>query len=475
MTDTDELVTLRAQNEALHDQVRQLVRLDRQLFQSQHEIDRQLQRIHRVNRFALDAAATFGVAEILHLALLAILDSTTLEQGVAFHHTDDDVLVPVASAALPGLEAPEPARQGERIPADAPQIIHIFRRGALPEPRLAPFVLAFERVFPPADPTNNGLFLYLPAPAMQDRALGALLIFKSDPSVISPHDRLPTNADAPFFELFAGHVGAALQAATLSNELERRVARRTAELKHAQDQLVQAEKMAAVGTLVAGLSHELNNPITVILGFAQGLLRQTPGPSPQRSGLEAIERQARRCARLVTALLEFSHHEPLVQDPCALGGLLERVVQIARPRARLGEVTIELDLDPDDLPETLVCVGQLESALLSVVHNAIDASPPGLTVVARLRATPRGDRTGFLIELTDRGEGISAERLRRVFDPFYTTRPVGQGTGLGLSLARKIVESHDGTIDVHSTLGEGTTVAIWLPWRKPNEAAKPTA
>lgn len=462
MSDPADNTNLRAEMDALHDQVRQLVRLDRQLFRYQHTLDGQLQRIQRINRFALEAAQTTDTAVILDLALAAVLDTSPLEFGVGLLR-QASALHLTTVRVLPGLEPSSSRGDRSSVSIDVAPTTPLIGRAAAELSHLGPLLDVFDATFPETR-CDDALFLYLPIPVGAPKPLAALLFCKPDPSMISAHEPLPTAEDLPFFELLAGHVGAALRAATFANELEQRVADRTARLKQAQDQLVHAEKMAAVGTLVAGLSHELNNPITVILGFAQGLLRNAPENTPLRGGLEAIERQARRCARLVSALLDFSQHEPLVEEPCALGELLERVATIARPRGLQRQVTLHVAPYDPDMPEALVCITQLESALLSIVHNAIDASPTEGIVTLRLSTTAH-QPAGFVFEIEDHGEGISPERMRRVFDPFYTTRPIGQGTGLGLSLARKIVDSHEGSIQVLSEPGRGTRVLVWLPLR----------
>jgi two-component system sensor kinase len=268
---------------------------------------------------------------------------------------------------------------------------------------------------------------------------------------------------------------AEIQAFTRS--LEERVEERTTALRSAneeldanlralratQEQLVQSGKLAAVGTLVAGLSHEINNPIAVILGHAQAQLRKLPNKDPLRRPMEAIERQALRSASLVRTLLDFARQSTGERTRVSVEKLLDEIVQLSHPLARRADVRLEGPLVASGTPELRVCKTEIESTVLNLVSNAIDASPRGSKV--EVRASPRDEdgRAGVSIEVKDAGPGIPPDVLPRIFDPFFTTKPEGKGTGLGLSLARQIVDAHGGTMHVDTREGEGTTMRVWLP------------
>jgi signal transduction histidine kinase len=285
-------------------------------------------------------------------------------------------------------------------------------------------------------------------------------------------------------EFLSALAGAALENAegflrveALSKTLERRVEERTEELRRSNDeltaslarlreaqaQLVQSGKMAAVGTLVAGLSHELNNPIGVILGFAQGVLVRLPETDKNRMAIVAIERESKRCAELVRALLDFSRRAPESRALVSPTKLLERVLRISASQAARRHVSIALDARDAALPDVLVNGPEIESALLNVVSNAVQASREATVVTARVSAVEVAGASVVEFAVTDQGPGISDDVLPRIFEPFFTTKPVGQGTGLGLSLARQIVEGHGGTMAVESRVGEGTTMFVRLP------------
>lgn len=262
-----------------------------------------------------------------------------------------------------------------------------------------------------------------------------------------------------------------------NHELEARVAMRTQELAHSnqelesslrrlnetQEQLIHAGKMAAVGGLVAGLSHELNNPLGIIVGYVQGLLRRTAATSPARESLLAIERQAQRCAHLVRSLLDFSRNKRDPREQIAIGPLVERVLELAAGHARRRRIELRW-VAPSPLPSLSACPQEIESALLNLLSNGIDATPPGGSVTLAAATIEDGDgRPGIELAVKDTGPGIPDHVLPHIFDPFFTTKPVGQGTGIGLSLTRQVVEAHQGRIEVDTCAGEGTTMRLWLP------------
>jgi signal transduction histidine kinase len=263
-------------------------------------------------------------------------------------------------------------------------------------------------------------------------------------------------------EYLATLAGAALENAegfqnvrAFSQELERRVAERT-------KQLMRAGRMAAVGTLVAGISHELNNPLAVILGYAQLMLAKTPSDAPLRSPVASIERQARRASELVKALLGFSHRQRDARTALAPADLIQNVMALLAGQPRTRGISIETRVTRD-VPEILGNRQEIESAILNLMANALDATPEGGKVELTVERAMNDDVVGVQLEIRDTGTGISADALPHVFDPFYTTKPPGEGTGLGLSITREIVMTHDGQIEVDSQPGVGTTMRVWLP------------
>jgi two-component system sensor kinase len=295
-------------------------------------------------------------------------------------------------------------------------------------------------------------------------------------------------------EFLATVAGAALENAegfsqiqAFSRVLETTVAERTAQLAKAnedltghlrklaetQDQLVQAGKMAAVGTLIAGLSHELNNPLAVILGNVQAILQKSEADDRLASPLKAIERQTLRCRHLVHTLLDFSHMKPSQRETVSPDALFTDIVELVTSKARTRQVQLRVEPAVEAVAPVHVSPQGIQSVLLNLISNAIDASAPGTAVVLSARPLARGKEAGIEFAVRDSGRGIPADARPHVFDPFFTTKPVGQGTGLGLSLARQIVLEHGGRIELDSVEGEGTTALVWLPAASMAEPPQP--
>jgi two-component system, NtrC family, sensor kinase len=230
------------------------------------------------------------------------------------------------------------------------------------------------------------------------------------------------------------------------------------ELHRAKERALQTGKMAAVGQLAAGVAHEVNNPLGVILGFAQGLERRVPEGDKLRLPVTSIVREALRCRNLVQELLTFSRTGKKTSEDLDVRELVESTVVLLEPRARSQNVTIVKDLH--DVPAVKANATQLQQVIVNLATNAFDAMHDGGTLTIRTRTNDRG---GVMIEVADTGAGIPDEIRGRMFEPFFTTKEVGKGTGLGLSLVYEMVRHADGTIDVASTVGKGTTMSIHLP------------
>ncbi len=232
------------------------------------------------------------------------------------------------------------------------------------------------------------------------------------------------------------------------------------QIKETQDQLLQVGKMAAIGSVVAGLSHELNNPLGIILGNVQGLIRRTSDDHLERKALLAIERQSQRCRGLVRTLLDFSRKPNGQRQHIAAAVLVDHVLALSGTLARDRGILLEAAPAPDCA--VVVAAQEIETVLLNLVSNALDATPAGGRVALGVR-TLEPEARAVEFSVTDSGTGIAPELLDRVFDPFFTTKPPGQGTGIGLPLARRFVEQHGGKIVIESSPGQGTAARFWLP------------
>jgi len=237
--------------------------------------------------------------------------------------------------------------------------------------------------------------------------------------------------------------------------------RDVSELKATHRRLLQAEKLSTIGEVISGVAHELNNPLSGVLGYSQLLLARNEGGSMTR-GLERIHESALRCQKIVSNLLSFARGHKPERRYLGINGLIEKTLDIKKYQLRVHGIEIERELDPE-LPLTLIDFHQMQQVLLNLLNNAqhamsIDGGGSGCL---RIRTVQDG---GWIrIEISDTGEGMDSVTLERIFDPFFTTKEVGQGTGLGLSVSYGIINEHGGRIYARSEKGEGSTFVIELP------------
>lgn len=229
-----------------------------------------------------------------------------------------------------------------------------------------------------------------------------------------------------------------------------------------KQQLFQSEKMGAVGQLAAGLAHEINNPLGVILGFAQGMMKRIKEDHSFFLPVQSIERESLRCKNLVQDLLTFSRVDPTQNEECDLNHVIRGALSFVQAQAKVRSVELVEQFD-EDIPKLSMNRNQIQEVILNLCNNGIDAMPKGGTLTIQTRKIEKDGGEFAEIQVTDEGMGIPKEIHAKIFEPFFTTKEVGKGTGLGLSLVHEIIQKHQGKIEVSSHVEKGTTFRILLP------------
>jgi two-component system NtrC family sensor kinase len=247
--------------------------------------------------------------------------------------------------------------------------------------------------------------------------------------------------------------------------LEERERRGRAE---AENRLLQSEKQASIGRVAAGVAHEINNPLTGILTFTRILQRSKDIGDKDKAHLQKVAESTVRVRKIVKGLLDFSRQTELDQEPTDVNRLIRTVISAMENQALIKGVG--LGFNPgEDLPMITLDRNQIQSVLINLIINALDATEQGgairVSTGISLSASDTGKK-GVEIAVTDTGCGIQPEDLDKLFEPFFSTKEVGKGTGLGLAVSYGIVQRHGGTIRVQSEVGRGSTFTIWLPVEK---------
>lgn len=251
--------------------------------------------------------------------------------------------------------------------------------------------------------------------------------------------------------------------------------------RHRMDeQMARTEKLASLGTLAAGVAHEINNPVGIMLGFTEMLMDQVPPDSKQQEMLRTIERQGLNCKRIVENLMTFARTPVKSGEFADLNQEMENVLKLVQNTLLTKKVNLEVHLAPN-LPRVRGDSGELQQVFLNLITNAIGAMPEG----GRLTVSTRLHPQKHLVEATvaDTGTGIPKECVDRIFDPFFTTKKQGEGTGLGLSVSHAIVDKYGGAIRFETKTAKdagggrtGTTFFVTLPLEQPvNTAHHPRA
>jgi two-component system NtrC family sensor kinase len=293
---------------------------------------------------------------------------------------------------------------------------------------------------------------------------------------IPVHSRDELGVVAEAFNSMAGEVEEAHGEVTeWARTLEDRVQEKTSELERAHKSLVHNEKMASLGRLAATVAHEVNNPLFGMLTYARlsmkDLARCEGDPEVKGrivSNLQVIERESRRCGDLMKNLLAFSRQAPPKRTATQVNTVIDRACALVQHQCELAQIGLIRELD-DQLPEISADPSQVQQVLVVLMVNAVEAMGKGGSITVRTNAMP--DAQGVSITLKDTGPGIPEEIQERIFEPFFSTKDDQHRTGLGLAVARGIVERHGGTLGLRSRPGEGAEFTVHLPLVAPPEPA----
>ena len=243
------------------------------------------------------------------------------------------------------------------------------------------------------------------------------------------------------------------------------------ERKNLQEQLLQSAKLAAIGELISGVTHEVNNPLAVVIGYSEMLLSEPDLTGESREAIKAIHAESERAKKVIQNMLSFARKHNPEKEVIQVNDLLEKTLGLTDYELRKNSVNVVKDLDPD-LPETVGDPNQLQQVFLNLIINSQQAmseinDTKQLTVRSRLKETETigsiGSRNVIQIAFEDNGPGIPVSSINKIFDPFYTTKPKGKGTGLGLSVSFGIIKEHGGDIFVRPNEEKGVTFFVELP------------
>jgi len=411
--------------------------------QAEHEIRRRNRELMVLNSIAQTLTESMDLGDSLHRTLRQLAELFSLDACSLY--LLDEKKSTIRRVAAVGHRS-EYARNFPQVPIP-PELLQQIRSV---HARFVPAQgLPLPQIFRDTHKKEELVSAYVVMLWSKDRIVGVLVVGSRSHRDFSP-------ADANLLIAVGSQISGAIDRTSLFEETRQAYEN----LRRTQEQLLHSEKMAAVGQLISGVAHELNNPLTAILGYSQ-LLISSGQMGPQ--GIEysdKLYKQAQRTHRIVQNLLSFARQHKPERIPVELNQVLQDTLALRDYDLRMSNVRVHLDLD-GNLPVTPADPHQLQQVFLNMVNNAVDAI---------LDNAKEGDlwvRTGVngsqvFIEFTDSGPGV--QDASRVFDPFYTTKPVGKGTGLGLSICYGIITEHGGTIRVRNQATKGASFIIELPF-----------
>ena len=276
--------------------------------------------------------------------------------------------------------------------------------------------------------------------------------------------------------MFFGAFGIVFAALFLSKRMVHRISMADQEKEMMDKQIIETGKLASIGSLAAGIAHEINNPVAIMVeeaGWIKDLLEEEEFSESENlkefeRALKQIKNQGQRCKEITHKLLSFARKTDSRVQETHINELLSELIALSEQRAKYAKISIHTDFQ-NDLPVTYLAQSEVQQVLLNLINNAIDAmeSRGGeLTISTHFEF----EKDAIVIEVSDNGPGIPEANLSRIFEPFFTTKPVGKGTGLGLSICYGIIQKMGGQINVESVIDSGTTFSIRLPVKGPHES-----
>ena len=293
---------------------------------------------------------------------------------------------------------------------------------------------------------------------VKERALGAIAADFVEPSKNITKEALES------VMVYAQQAGLAIHNAFMYQELkafslqmEEKIHKTTADLRKTEAQLVRSDKLAALGQLAAGVAHEIRNPLTSINILIHSLTENYPAGSSNREDFKVIAEEINRINEIVDQFLRFAKPAPPLLAKAEVLSIFEETLQLLRPQIEKQQILVQKDFQP--LPSILMDREQMKQAILNLLLNAVQAMPKGGRLALKGRV-PEGNRW-VQLSIQDSGVGIPGEDIDKLFNPFFSTRE--GGVGLGLSITHRIIDQHDGKIEVESAPGKGTLFTVWLP------------
>ncbi len=239
------------------------------------------------------------------------------------------------------------------------------------------------------------------------------------------------------------------------------IKKRDEELKrYAQQTIAEAERLAIIGQLAAGVAHEINNPLTGILLYCDLMLKNFPDDSPYKKNLIRINTEAQRCKTIVKGLLDFAREKKPEIKKASINELIDSTLNLLKTQAIFLNINTKLELDKN-LPQINIDPGQIQQVIINIIMNGVEAMEGKGELTIKTAFSE--DKNFVVISISDTGPGIKPEHIKKIFEPFFTTKEASHGVGLGLSISKRIIDDHKGAIEVYSELGKGATFKIKLP------------